>query len=137
MSDTPHVTIELLKAIGVAFNSHDADRIAEFFADDAVFATARGPDPWGFKVEGKETIRQYLAARFAVIPDMSWEREEEHVCGDRGITVWTVTGKSASGEDLNYRGCDLYLFRDGKIVSKDTYWKIVDPTDRGGLPATD
>jgi len=24
------------------------------------------------------------------------------------------------------RGCDLFAFRDGMIVRKDSYWKIVD-----------
>ena len=134
MSENTELTVDLLIEIGEAFNSHDTDRIASYFADDAVFFTARGPDSWGYEVAGKETIRDYLAARFEVIPDMSWEREDQYACGDRGVTVWTVKGKSANGEDLNYRGCDLYEFRNRKIVRKDTYWKIVDPDDLGGLP---
>ena len=41
--------------------------------------------------------------------------------------VWRVTGKSADGTVLDYKGCDLYEFKDGLIYRKDTYWKIVRP----------
>ena len=41
-----------------------------------------------------------------------------------------MTGRSADGEVLNYRGCDLYEFRGDKILSKDTYWKLVEQADR-------
>jgi hypothetical protein len=34
------------------------------------------------------------------------------------------------GEELNYRGCDIYEFRDDKILNKDTYWKLVERRDR-------
>jgi hypothetical protein len=25
------------------------------------------------------------------------------------------------------RGCDLFEFRDGEVVRKDSYWKLVEP----------
>jgi hypothetical protein len=25
------------------------------------------------------------------------------------------------------RGCDLFAFRDGEVVRKDSYWKLVEP----------
>ena len=52
------------------------------------------------------------------------------LAGNRAISVWTVRGKGADGEDLNYQGCDIYTFRGGKIAAKDTYWKIVEQKDR-------
>jgi hypothetical protein len=48
----------------------------------------------------------------------------------RRIGPWAVKGRSADGEELNYQGCDIYRFKDGKIVEKDTYWKIVEHKDR-------
>jgi ketosteroid isomerase-like protein len=124
------VTLDLMRAISAAFNSRDVDRIVSFFADDATFYLARGPEPVGRTLHGKETIRKALADRFKVIPDMRWDHKEYILCGDRGISVWTVRGKSADGEALNYQGCDIYEFRDGKIFKKDTYWKIVEHKDR-------
>ncbi len=65
-----------------AFNNQDVDRIVSHFTDDCTFTTARGPDPWGLHVTGKKSIRKYLAARFEVISDMSWEHGYHYICGD-------------------------------------------------------
>jgi len=31
-----------------------------------------------------------------------------------------------TGEHVQVRGVDLLEFRDGKIIKKDSYWKIID-----------
>ena len=123
-------TPELMKAISAAFNSRDVDRIVSFFTDDATFWLSRGPEPVGRTLAGKETIRKALADRFKVIPDMRWDHKEYIFAGNRAVSVWTVKGKGASGEDLNYEGCDIYTFRGGKICAKNTFWKIVEHKDR-------
>lgn len=128
------VTPELLAAIGQAFNSRDVDRIVAFFAEDAVFYMASGPEPVGRTVAGKAAIRQVLADRFRVIPDMHWAIENEYVCGDRAVSVWRVTGTGADGLRLDCQGCDLYEFRGDKIHRKDTYWKMVRPDPAGKSP---
>ena len=124
------VTIELMRAISAAFNSRDVDRIVSFFHDDAVFCLARGPEPVGRTLAGKETIRKALADRFKQIPDMRWDNEEYILADDRAISLWTVRGKGTDGEDLNYQGCDIYTFRGDKISRKNTFWKIVEHQDR-------
>lgn len=45
---------------------------------------------------------------------------------DTGISKWTLTGTTHQGMRLEVRGCDFYTFRDGKVVRKDSYWKIVE-----------
>ena len=120
----------LMKEVSAAFNSRDADRIASYFADDAVFYLSRGPEPVGRALRGKETIRKAMADRFKVIPDMRWEHKEYIYAGDCAISIWTVKGKSADGDDLNCQGCDIYRCKDGLIVEKDTYWKMVEQKDR-------
>jgi ketosteroid isomerase-like protein len=124
------VTLELMKAISAAFNSRDVDRIVAFFAEDGVFCLARGPESVGRTLAGKAAIRKALADRFVQIPDMRWENEEYILAGDRAISVWTVRGESADGEDLNYQGCDIYTFKGDKIVHKNTFWKMVEHKDR-------
>jgi len=123
-------SIELLLEINDAFNSRDVDRIMSFFADDATFLMARGPEACGRRVQGKVAIGKVLADRFKVIASMRWDHIDHFVTGDRAVSVWTVTGKSADGEALEYRGCDLYQFRGNKILHKDTYWKLVEHRDR-------
>ena len=126
------VTLELMRAISAAFNSRDVERIVDCFAEDGVFCLARGPESVGRTLNGKAAIRRALADRFRQIPDMRWENEEYILAGpDRAISLWTVRGKGADGEDLNYQGCDIYRFGAGdKIVHKNTFWKIVEHKDR-------
>jgi len=123
-------TTALLKEINEAFNTQNLDRIMAFFADDATFLMARGPEPEGRRVHGKAAIRKVLGDRFQVIRDMRWDHVDAFITGDRAVTVWTVTGTGADGEKLNYRGCDLYQFRGDKILNKDTYWKLVEQRAR-------
>ena len=121
------VTLELMKAISAAFNARDVDRIVSFFAEDGVFCLSRGPEPVGRTLKGKAVIRQVLADRFGQIPDMRWANEEYILAGNRAVSIWTVRGKGADGEVLNYQGCDIYTFGpDDKIVHKNTFWKIVE-----------
>jgi ketosteroid isomerase-like protein len=121
------VTKELLLEIAAAFNSRNVDRIMSYFAEDATFYMASGPEPVGRAVRGKAAIGKVLADRFKVIPDMRWDHNYEYVCGNRAVSVWQVRGKSKDGTVLNYQGCDLWEFKDGLVHNKDTYWKIVRP----------
>jgi ketosteroid isomerase-like protein len=88
----------------------------------------RGPHPWGERHVGLAAIRQALAGRFAGIPDVHYGNDSHWVAtdGTHGVSEWTLTGTTTSGQQLNVRGCDHWTFRDGKIFKKDSYWKIVE-----------
>jgi ketosteroid isomerase-like protein len=117
-------TIRMLEAIAHAFDTHDLDAIMGAFADDAVFEGPRGPDAWGQRFTGSAAIREAFAARFAGIPDVRYRDDSHFVDGDRGASEWTLTGTMADGTRIEVRGCDLWTFRDGRIVKKDSFWKI-------------
>lgn len=116
--------VEMLRAIAHAFDTHDLDGIMAHFADDAVFDSPRGPNPFGTRFEGRDAVRQGFAARFSGIPDIRYRDDEHFVDGDRGASEWTLSGTTTAGERIEVRGCDLWTFRDGKVVIKDSYWKI-------------
>lgn len=122
----PTVTVETLERVLDAFNRHDLDEIMSYFAEDAVFESPRGSDPWGIRYEGKAAVREGLAARFSGIPDVHYSEDRHFVCGDRGVSEWLLTGTTVSGERIAVRGCDLWEFRDGLVVRKDSYWKIIE-----------
>ena len=116
--------IRMIRAITTAFDQHDLDGIMTHFADDAVFEGPRGPHPWGQRFVGRDEVRNAFAGRFAGIPDIRYRDEGHLVDGDRGASEWTLSGTMASGERIEVRGCDLWAFRDGKVVKKDSFWKI-------------
>ena len=116
--------IRMLKAIATAFDQHDMDGITRHFAADAVFEGPRGPEPWGQRFVGLGAVREAFAARFAGIPDIRYQQDDHFVDGDRGASEWTLSGTTTDGQRIEVRGCDLWTFRDGKVVKKDSYWKI-------------
>lgn len=116
--------MRMLKSIATAFDEHDLEGIMVHFADDAVFEGPRGTDPWGTRVVGRDAVREAFAGRFAGIPDVRYQQDRHFVDGDRGASEWTLSGTTTDGLRIEIRGCDLWTFRDGKVVMKDSYWKI-------------
>jgi ketosteroid isomerase-like protein len=116
--------MRMLKAITTAFDEHDLDGIMVHFADDAVFEGPRGTEPWGTRFVGREEIREGFADRLSGIPDIRYQQAEHFVDGDRGASEWTLSGTTTEGQRIEVRGCDLWTFRDGRVVKKDSFWKI-------------
>ena len=119
-------TVELLQKFLGAFNRHDVDAVMEYFADDCVLYMPRGAAPRGDRYAGKAEVRAGLASRFAGIPDVHYGEDRHWACGDLGVSEWTLTGTSPAGKTLDVRGVDLLEFVDGKIVRKDSFWKILE-----------
>ncbi|TFD49687.1 nuclear transport factor 2 family protein [Cryobacterium frigoriphilum] len=122
------VTQDVLKGFLEAFNSHDLDAIMGYFADDCVFFMPRGARPRGDQYVGKAAVRAGLATRFAGIPNVHYGDDRHWVCGDDvGVSEWTLTGTSTSGQQIEVRGLDLLEFdHNGKISRKDSFWKILE-----------
>ncbi|HXY50105.1 MAG TPA: nuclear transport factor 2 family protein, partial [Terriglobales bacterium] len=59
--------------------------------------------------------------------DVHYGDDHHWVSGNHGVSQWTLTGTTNDGKKITVRGCDLLEFRDGKIIHKDSYWKIVEP----------
>jgi ketosteroid isomerase-like protein len=95
------------------------------FAEDGEFRNARGPDYRGQSFKGKAAIRGYFAPLFAASSDAAWRHTSEFICGNRAVTEWHRTATLGTGERQEWLGCDLYTFRRGLIVMKDTYIKVV------------
>ena len=115
-----------LQALVAAFNAHDLDAIMSFFTEDCVLEMPRGPGPGGRRMIGFEQVREGLGSRLEGIPDVHYGDDRHWVCGDRGVSEWTLRGTQRSGERIEVRGCDLFEFTDGKISRKDSFWKIVE-----------
>lgn len=122
------ITVETMKQVLDAFNRHDLDAIMEFFAEDCSFDFPRGPESYGQRFIGKAQVREALAGRFKGIPDVHYGEDLHWIStdGHRGVSEWTLTGTTTTGVKLKVRGCDLWEFRNGKIIRKDSYWKIVE-----------
>lgn len=126
------VTVATLEQILDAFNRHDLDAIMEFFSDDCSFDFPRGPESWGKRFTGKEQVREALASRFKGIPDVHYGDDHHWISedGNKGVSEWLLTGTTTAGVPVKVKGCDLWEFRDGKVIRKNSFWKIVDPATK-------
>ena len=118
--------LRILESLAEAFNDHDLDRIMAFFAEDCSLDMPRGSSPWGTRYAGKAAVRAGLQTRFEMLPDVHYGDVRHFATDQMGVSEWLVTGTLRSGQAIAARGCDHYEIREGKVVRKDSYWKIVE-----------
>lgn len=121
--NNPEVTIELLDAIGDAFNNNDIDEVMQYFAEDTVFDHAAGPDIHGKRFEGKETVRGVFAGLFDNVEKVHWETLATCINGSKAYCEYRRTAKLNSGESQDFLSIDILTFENGLITHKDTYYK--------------
>ena len=120
------VTVELLEAIGAAFNRHDVDAIVGYFADDGVFEHAKGPSIHGARYAGKTALREFFQTLFDNVQDVQWTPLDHRGSGNKGYSEWRRVCTFANGERQDWLGLDIFTFRNGLVLKKDTYFKIVE-----------
>ncbi len=124
-TETSGASIALLEAIGDAFNRHDVDAIIDFFAEDGDFDNAMGPEIYGQRYVGKETLRDFFSELMTKCPDIQWNTIDNSIHGNKGFSEWRRQCTLPNGEKQDWLGLDIFTFRNGKIIKKDTYFKIV------------
>jgi hypothetical protein len=86
----------------------------------------RAAPPGGLRLVGKRQVREGIQSGLDGIPDIHYGDDRHWLCGDRGVSEWTLRGTRRTGEAIEVRGCDLLEFVDGKISRKDSLWRILD-----------
>lgn len=118
------VTPADLKILFGAFNRHDINGVMCFFAEDCVFNAVGGPDVFGTRYVGLAAISDAFSSVWKAMPDAEWSDHSHFVHGDRGVSEWIFSGTAAAdGSRIHAEGCDLFTFRDGKIVHKQAFRK--------------
>lgn len=120
-----NAVLAALEGLAAGFNAHDIDAIMSFFAEHCSLDLPRGPEPHGSRYVGRDAVRRGILTRFENTPDVHYGEIEHFTCGDTGMSRWLLTGTTPVGEKVRVRGCDFYTFQDGKVVRKDSYWKII------------
>ena len=117
------ITPNLLDSITDAYNKNDIDAVMSFFAEDAVFDHAAGPNINGTRFEGLETIRGIFQGLFNNVESVQWTSIDTRVSGDKAYCEFHRVAKLKSGEVQDFLSIDVLTFRDGFIIHKDTYYK--------------
>lgn len=118
---------QALKQETEAWNAHDADRVAAFYAEDAVLYDVGLPDP----LRGRAVIRDSVARYLAAFSDFHVEVGEPIVSGNRAAQEFKVTGTNdgelmgipPTGKSATTYGCGTAEFgEDGLIHRAGNYW---------------
>lgn len=117
------IDTDYLQRFADAWNQHDIEALMSFMAEDCLFDTGGGSDPWGTRYQGSEEVRQRFERVWKDIPDANWTLCQHFVSGDRGLSEWTFQGTQSNGSPIEMQGCDVFTFRDGKVAIKSTYMK--------------
>ena len=117
------ITSTLLDAITDAYNRNDIDSVMSFFADDAVFDHAAGPDINGTRFSGLDTIRGIFKGLFNNVESVKWTPIDTRVYGDKAYCEFHRVAKLKSGEIQDFLSIDILTFREVLIIHKDTYYK--------------
>ena len=127
MSKNNEVTSEFLAHFTQAWNDQDIEALMSHVCDDdaCTFMASVGNDVEGSKWVGRDAVREGFASLWIGYPDAHFEPVgEDFIVGDRGCSEWIFTGtKAADGTKVVARGCDVYTFRDGKILVKNSMRK--------------
>ena len=117
------VTRDLVDAVGDAFNANDIDAVMKHFAEDATFDHAVGPEEYGVRFEGKDTIRSVFAGLFDKVENVHWETLDCAIAGNKAYCEYRRTALHKDGSKEEFLSVDILTYRDGLIVHKDTYYK--------------
>jgi ketosteroid isomerase-like protein len=114
---------DLVDAVGDAFNANDIDAVMAFFADDAVFDHAVGPEAHGIRFEGADAIRAVFAGLFEKVDNVHWQTLDCAIHGNKAYCEYRRKATHKDGSVEEFLSVDILTFRDGLIIHKDTYYK--------------
>lgn len=108
------------------WNRQDVDGALALMIVDCVWEVARGSEPHGTLFEGPSAVRLAIAGAFEVLPDIHYQPlrslfGEEHV-----VLGLLATGTPCDGAKTRFYACDILIMRDGQIVAKRSYRKVVE-----------
>lgn len=113
-----------------AWNSHDAEKIAEFFTEDGIHEDVA----IGSLFRGKSELKAGLNPLFAACPDFKLELKILIRAGDWIAQEWVMTGTqtgdftglgiSATGKKFSIRGASITRLCNGKIARNTDYWNL-------------
>jgi len=119
----------IIEDFAAAWSAHDAEKIASFFEDDAVYdevpvgTVSRG---------GKEEVEAFATGTFAAMPDFKVELHAVFGAGDwaaaEGLLTGTQTGEMppfpATGKSISVPFAMIAEAREGKLKRIAVYWDL-------------
>ena len=116
----------LLERLTEAMNTHDAERVASYFAADYRSSFPAHP---GREFTGRAQVLANWTAVFTGVPDFHADLVTASVDGDAEWGEWSWTGRHQDGAAFAMRGVVVAAVRDGLMAEARLYLEPVETTD--------
>jgi steroid delta-isomerase-like uncharacterized protein len=111
-----------------AWNSHDAERAAVWYAPNFVGVDIAQVAP----LHGRKEMEEYFARFFAAFPDVQLQVESVVAVEDHYAIAWTAQGTHLgklmnippSGKHVSVRGITMLRTETGQVVHAQTVWDM-------------
>lgn len=118
-------TQALLTKFFVGFQMLDAESLQSALTDDFVWYFKEGEDAQGYQIKGVDGVIENLTKRQEEWTNVQYTNNRISGTPEFIFQSYTVDYDDAEGLHHAANGIDIYKVRDGKIASKDSYWKQV------------
>lgn len=109
----------VVNAYVTAIQDRDRSAFTDLFTNDAV---AWDPYP-DSRFQGRDGVGQWWDTIIAPVAKTVFDIQDLHICGDRGVMVWTITTSLDGESELHLSGVDVFTVTDdSKISSLSAYW---------------
>lgn len=112
-----------------AWNAHDADKAATFFAEDGVYFDATVGTPQNGRTAARDNV---IKVFITAVPDLTWSMTSEPIVSADGIAFqWVFSGTNtgawsaetpATGKPVKFEGVSFIRIEDGKISYQGDYY---------------
>jgi steroid delta-isomerase-like uncharacterized protein len=125
--NTLHLEIILAELMD-AWNAHDADRVASFYAPDYIGTDAGEPGQQRGPVSVRQTVQHFLDA----FPDLTLLQDQAIICDENAAIQITVRGTHrgsimnipATGRRTVIQGVAFLKFEHGRIIQASYLWDV-------------
>ena len=112
--------VKIVKGIFAAFNAHDWQKMASFYAENAVLEDPSYEKP----VIGNKDMPAKYAAMEAYFPDIYDHVQKIYPSENHVIVEFISTGTSKDGIKFSLPICTVLTIENGKVVRDATYYDL-------------
>lgn len=109
---------DLATRYNAAWNAHDVPAIMAFHVDDTSYQRHGIPKVY----RGKEAVAEQFAKDISGLPGIHFEPVALYGSDDHFVSESIITATTANGEPVRMELVDVITLRDGKVVSKSSYF---------------
>lgn len=127
-SDSTAMITKLVSNVLSAWNAHDPDQAALFYAPDYLGLDVSQPAPQ----RGPDGLRRTMVAYFSAFPDIQFTQDKLVIQGNEAALAWTARATHGghllnippTGRPIQVKGVSLLTIANGKIKEASYIWDV-------------